>query len=102
MPPASTVASIESSEERAVRLQIGSSASVSEIAAVSMNRSNGISKREQRTRDGDGGRHPARPRQPAVDPDEQRDQEERRHDERVPLLDPVRELRGECGDYEKQ
>ncbi len=59
-------------------------------------------KREERTRDGHGGRHPARARQPSVDPDEKRDQEERRHDERVPLLDPVRELRRERGDDEKQ
>ena len=64
-----------------------------------MNRSNGIASGRS-ARDGDGERPRAGAAAP-VDPDEQRDQEERRHDERVSLLDPVRELRRERGDDEQ-
>ena len=43
-----------------------------------------------------------RPPRAALDPRQQRDQEERGDDERVPLLDPRRELGGEDGDDEHE
>ena len=41
-------------------------------------------------------------RAPPVDPDEQGDQQERRDDEHVSLLDRAREARGERGDHEQR
>ncbi len=62
----------------------------------------GDRERQQRSAGRNRDREPARPRQAALDPGEQRGQEERRDDEGVALLDPARELRREGGDDEQQ
>ena len=74
---------------------------MSETAEVVTKRSNGIARIEQRGGRGGRARDDARPRRAPLDPGEQEDQEQRRDRERVALLDPVGEARGERADDER-
>ena len=80
----------------------GSSISVSETAEVVTNRSNGIARTSSAAAAAASGRDDTRPRRAPLDPGEQEDQEQRRERERVALLDPVGEARGEGADDDER
>ena len=82
--------------------QIGSSASVSEMAPVSMKRSNGIARGRSAAPIAAAAARSGGRGAPRSTPDEQADQKERCEHERVSLLDAVREDGSERGDDEQQ